>query len=116
MHLSDREATLKHARNGRVPAAAAESKQGRQPVTHIGGLCTPDPVDKGELAVFDQSDAGIEFEAVTDARFVLGTAIPHPHDLHLGYYSAHTSHVALIESEREITRIARELGAKRVVS
>jgi hypothetical protein len=53
---------------------------------------------------------------VTDARFVLGTAIPHPHDLHLGYYSAHTSHVALIESEREITRIARELGAKRVVS
>jgi hypothetical protein len=68
------------------------------------------------LAVFDQSDAGIEFEAVTDARFVLGTAIPHPHDLHLGYYSAHTSHVALIESEREITRIARELGAKRVVS
>jgi redox-sensitive bicupin YhaK (pirin superfamily) len=48
-----------------------------------GSLCTPDQVGKGELAVFDQSDAALEFEAVTDARFVLGTAIPHPHDLHL---------------------------------
>lgn len=81
-----------------------------------GSLCTPDPVDKGELAVFDQSDAAIEFEAVTDARFVLGTAIPHPHDLHLGYYSAHTSSAALMEGEREIERIGRELRAKGVVS
>ncbi len=81
-----------------------------------GSLCTPDPVDKGELAVFEQSDAAIEFEAVTDARFVLGTAIPHPHDLHLGYYSVHTSLEALIEGEREIARIGSELRAKGVVS
>jgi len=80
-----------------------------------GSLCTPDPVDKGELAVFDQSDAAIEFEAVTDARFVLGTAISHPHDLHLGYYSVHTSPAALIEGEREIARIGHELRAKGVV-
>ncbi|MDF3833933.1 pirin family protein [Cupriavidus basilensis] len=80
-----------------------------------GGLCTPDPVDKGELAVFDQSDAAIEFEAVTDARFVFGTAIPHPHDLHLGYYSVHTSRAALMEGEREIARIGRELRAKGVL-
>lgn len=80
-----------------------------------GSLCTPDPVDKGELAVFDQSDAAIEFEAMTDARFVLGTAIPHPHDLHLGYYSVHTSPAALIEGESEIARIGRDLRAKGVV-
>jgi redox-sensitive bicupin YhaK (pirin superfamily) len=80
-----------------------------------GSLRTPDPVEKGELAVFDPSDAAIEFEAMTDARFVLGTAIPHPHDLHLGYYSVHTSPAALIEGEREIARIGCELRAKGVV-
>src|SRR4030095_8554491 len=78
-------------------------------------LCTPEPVDKGELAVFDPSDAAIEFETVTNARFVLGTAIPHPHDLHLGHYSVHTSPAALIEREREISRIGRELSAKGVL-
>jgi redox-sensitive bicupin YhaK (pirin superfamily) len=77
-----------------------------------GSLRTPDPVDKGELAVFDPSDAAIEFEAVTDARFVLGTAIPHPHDLHLGHYSVHTNPSALIEGEHEIARIGQELRDK----
>jgi redox-sensitive bicupin YhaK (pirin superfamily) len=80
-----------------------------------GSLRTPDSVDKGELAVFDDSDAAIEFEAVTDAHFVLGTAIPHPHDLHLGYYSVHTSPTALVEGEREIVRIGHELRAKGLV-
>ncbi|WP_296652979.1 pirin family protein [Paraburkholderia sp.] len=80
-----------------------------------GSLSTPDPVNQGELAVFDPSDAAIEFEAVTDARFVLGTAIPHPHELHLGNYSVHTSPAALIEGEHEIARIGRELRAKGVM-
>ncbi|MGU7780360.1 pirin family protein [Burkholderia sp. PU8-34] len=80
-----------------------------------GSLRTPEPVDKGELAVFDQSDAAIEFEAVSDVRFVLGTAIPHPHDLHLGYYSVHTSPAALVEGEREIARIGHELRTKGVL-
>ena len=81
-----------------------------------GSLRTPEPVSRGELAVFDASDAAIAFEAVADTRFVLGTAIPHPHDLHLGYYSVHTSRVALIEGEREIERIGQELRAKGVLS
>ena len=80
-----------------------------------GSLRAPDPVTKGELVVFDRSDAAIEFEIVTDARFILGTAIPHPHNLHLGHYSVHTSAAALIEGEREIARIGRELRAKGVV-
>lgn len=80
-----------------------------------GNLRTPEPVGKGELAVFDRSDEPIEFEAVTDARFVLGTAIPHPHDLHLGYYSVHTSREALEQGEREIARIGRELKSKGVL-
>ncbi|QOT81921.1 pirin family protein [Cupriavidus basilensis] len=80
-----------------------------------GAVLTPDRVERGELAVFDQSDAALEFEALTSTRFVLGTAIPHPHDLHLGYYSVHTTPSALIEGEREIKRIGHELRAKGVL-
>jgi redox-sensitive bicupin YhaK (pirin superfamily) len=80
-----------------------------------GRLRTPAPVDKGELAVFDPTDAAIEFEALTHARFVLGTAIPHPHALHLGNYSVHTSAAALSEGEQEIARIGRELRSKGVL-
>ncbi|MEM5314961.1 pirin family protein [Paraburkholderia sp. JHI869] len=80
-----------------------------------GSLRTPEPVGEGELAVFDRSDAAIEFRAMTDVRFVLGTAIAHPHDLHVGYYSVHTSPAALIEGEREIARIGRDLRASGVV-
>ncbi|MCA8047201.1 pirin family protein [Burkholderia arboris] len=80
-----------------------------------GRLHTPDPVGRGELVVFDSSDAAIEFEAVTDARFVVGTAIPHPHDFHLGAYSVHTSAAALAEGEREIVRVGRELRANGVM-
>ncbi len=77
-----------------------------------GSLRTPDPVDRGELAVFDPSDAAIEFEALEDARFVLGTAAPYPHELHLGSHSVHTSRAALREGEREIARIALDLRAR----
>ncbi|WP_321950954.1 pirin family protein [Paraburkholderia bannensis] len=74
-----------------------------------------DTVEQGELVVFDPSDAALEFEAHGDARFVLGSAIPHPHDLHLGNYSVHTSKAALIEGEREIGRIGRALRAQGVL-
>jgi hypothetical protein len=47
---------------------------------------------------------------------VLGTAIPHPYDLHLGPYSVHTSSAALIEGESEIARIGLELRTRGVVS
>ncbi|MDB5975001.1 MAG: Pirin like protein [Nevskia sp.] len=80
-----------------------------------GSLCRPGAVDKGELAIFDQSDAAIEFEAVTDTRFLLGTAIPHSQDLHIGQYSVHTNSAALVEGELEIARIGRELRAKGVL-
>ena len=80
-----------------------------------GSLLTPDPVEKGELAVFDPSDTAIEFEALADARFVFGTAAPYPHELHLGRYSVHTNREALAEGEREITRIGRDLQARGVL-
>ena len=39
----------------------------------------------GELAAFEPSGQAVEFEALNDAEFVLGSAAPHEHDLVLGY-------------------------------
>jgi redox-sensitive bicupin YhaK (pirin superfamily) len=76
---------------------------------HGGKLAVPETVDRGELVVFDRSTEAIEIEALDDTRFVLGSALPHPHELVLGYYSVHTSQAALDQGEREIDRIGREL-------
>jgi redox-sensitive bicupin YhaK (pirin superfamily) len=72
---------------------------------HAGTLRTPGVVEKGELAVFDRSDAAIDIVADGGASFVLGSAQPHPHDLVLGRYSVHTSSEALRNGETEIRRI-----------
>jgi hypothetical protein len=40
-----------------------------------------------------------------DAIFVIGSATPHPHDLHLGSYSVHTSADALAKGEANIERL-----------
>jgi redox-sensitive bicupin YhaK (pirin superfamily) len=72
---------------------------------HAGKVLTPAPVSQGELAVFERSETAIEFVAEQDSSFVLGSAIPHPHDLVLGSYSVHTSVDALVRGESEIRRI-----------
>jgi hypothetical protein len=41
--------------------------------------------------------------------------VPHPLDLHLCYYSVHTSRAALTEGEREVAGIGREPHAKAVL-
>jgi redox-sensitive bicupin YhaK (pirin superfamily) len=74
---------------------------------HEGSLQTPSPVRTGELAVFESSNDPIELIAVGDTAFVLGSAIPHPHDLVLGSYSVHTSAGALERGEAEIRRIGK---------
>jgi redox-sensitive bicupin YhaK (pirin superfamily) len=77
---------------------------------HQGFVTTPARVIKGELAVFEESTSAIEFEAHGDAAFILGSAIKHPHDLVLGYYSVHTNSDALERGEANIARIGRQLG------
>ena len=42
---------------------------------------------------------------------MLGSAVPHPHSLHLGYYSVHTTAAALVEGERRIAELRRQLDA-----
>jgi len=77
-----------------------------------GKLATPEIVDKGELAVFDESNGALEFEALEDAGFILGSAVKHPHDLVLGNYSVHTSKRALDKGEAKIAEIGRRLQAE----
>jgi hypothetical protein len=70
---------------------------------------TPVKVARGELVVFEESNGAIEFEAQGDAAFVLGSAVKHPHDLVLGYYSVHTHREALEKGEANIRAIGRRL-------
>ncbi|HWY62644.1 MAG TPA: pirin family protein [Rhizomicrobium sp.] len=79
---------------------------------HQGSVTTPVQVTKGDIAVFEESNSAIEFEAHGDAGFILGSAVKHPHDLVLGYYSVHTNSDALKRGEANIARIGRQLIAE----
>ncbi|WP_421589619.1 pirin family protein [Rahnella aceris] len=74
-----------------------------------GRLTTDESLEAGELVVFEPSSEVIDFVAQEDASFVLGSAVPHPHDLVLGYYSVHTSKEALARGEAGIKLIGQEL-------
>lgn len=76
-----------------------------------GALQSSSRITRGELAIFEQVRAPIDFVADGDTRFVLGSAAPHPHNLVLGNYSVHTSREALERGEAEIRRIGRTLRA-----
>ena len=79
-----------------------------------GRLHASEPIEAGELAVFEESDgAPIELQAEDATSFVIGSAIKHPYPLVLGHYSVHTNADALARGEAEIRRIGRDLaGAK----
>lgn len=75
----------------------------------------------GDMVVFDDSGAPVELQASGDrpAVFVLGSAVPHPHPLHLGNYSVHTSAKALEMGEsriKELGRTLKALGDRRTAS
>jgi redox-sensitive bicupin YhaK (pirin superfamily) len=79
---------------------------------HRGAVTTPAAVSKGEIAVFEESNGAITFEAKGDAAFILGSAVKHPHDLVLGRYSVHTNPDALEKGEANIARIGQQLKAE----
>src|SRR5882724_5554897 len=74
-----------------------------------GILSAPDELRHGDLAAFEPSTEAVEFEALTDTEFVLGSAAPHEHDLVLGYYSVHASPEALNDGEAHISSIRKRL-------
>ncbi|WP_372357098.1 pirin family protein [Xanthomonas sp. NCPPB 3443] len=78
-------------------------------------------VSAGEMVVFEPGETPLVLEASgkEDAVFVLGSAVPHPYPLHLGYYSVHTSAQALEAGERRIAELGRkvkEAGDRRTAS
>src|SRR6185312_15669895 len=74
-----------------------------------GSVAVPDELQPGELAAFAPSEDAIELVARSDAELVLGSAVPHGHDLVLGRYSVHTSAAALREGEVRIAAIRERL-------
>jgi redox-sensitive bicupin YhaK (pirin superfamily) len=77
--------------------------------SHQGIVTTPEQVSAGELAVFEEGERAIEFEALSDAGFILGSSVKHPHDLVTGYYSVHTNPESLRIGESNIADIGRRL-------
>ncbi len=96
-----------------VSLKAGESWRYQRPADHAvawlalskGGLTAPERIDAGELVIFEVGDTAIDFHADRDANFVLGSAVPHPEDLVLGYYSVHTSRASLAAGERRIEEV-----------
>jgi redox-sensitive bicupin YhaK (pirin superfamily) len=62
-----------------------------------------------ELAVFEDGNAGLDFQAEGDCAFLLGSAAPHAHDLVLGPYSVHSSSDALAAGVRHIADLGEQL-------
>ena len=58
---------------------------------------------------FETSNEAIDFHAEADTEFVLGSAVNHPYDLALGYYSVHTSPASLRAGEQRIAEIQARL-------
>lgn len=77
-----------------------------------GSVEVPALLEQGEIVAFEPSTGAVEFTARTDSEFVLGSAVPHPYDLALGYYSVHTSVEALQVGEAHIQSIRETLVAE----
>jgi redox-sensitive bicupin YhaK (pirin superfamily) len=74
-----------------------------------GAVSVPGELQHGDLAAFETSGEAVEFEAQTDAEFVLGSAVPHKFDLVLGSHSVHTTSAALRNAQKQISAIRRRL-------
>jgi redox-sensitive bicupin YhaK (pirin superfamily) len=104
-----------------VTLAAGESWTYQPPTGHSvawmaaasGSLNAGAAVSAGEMVVFDNSEAPIAVTNTGDSEavFVLGSAVPHPHQLHLGNYSVHTSAQALQAGENRIAELHRTMVA-----
>ncbi len=78
-----------------------------------GELAGRTAADAGELVIFEAGEQIISLQAGLDgpAVFVIGSAVEHPFDLHLGYYSVHTSAQSLQTGEANIERLRKLLVA-----
>lgn len=78
-----------------------------------GALVGDLAVHTGELAMLDGMGAIPLTASAEGARFVVASAVEHPHDLVTGYYSVHTSKAALTQGEARIAALRERLPAQR---
>ncbi|RZI59354.1 MAG: pirin family protein [Rubrivivax sp.] len=78
-----------------------------------GRLVGETTAEEGQMVLFDPSAQPIALQAGADGEvvFVIGSAVPHAHELHLGNYSVHTSAEALVQGEANIERLRKLLIA-----
>jgi len=100
-----------------VRLRAGESWHYEPPTSHTvlwtaiasGTVSVSGELRQGDLAAFEPSSNAVEFEARTDTEFVLGSAVPHKHDLVLGSHSVHTTSAALRDAQAHISAIRTRL-------
>jgi hypothetical protein len=83
--------------------------QRSRPSLSTGRVRVPEPIEAGELAILDSSNEAVDVVADADAEFVIGSALPHPHELALRNYSVHTSPASLLAGEQRLQEIQRRL-------
>ncbi|MCJ8159016.1 pirin family protein [Sphingomonas sp. LaA6.9] len=83
---------------------------------YSGSLECTEPASTGELLIFEEGNGAISITSEEGVGFVLGSAVKHPHELHLGNHSVHTSADSLREGEAQITRIAGDLRKARILA
>jgi hypothetical protein len=103
------------------PATGGEAVSGRRPsiswdvVADRGSRACADSLGRrrGRIEAWElpvgQAPGAIDILAEAETELVLGSAVPHPHDLALGYYSVHTTPATLAAGERRIDEIRARL-------
>nr|WP_260115115.1 pirin family protein [Pseudoduganella guangdongensis] len=78
-----------------------------------GGLVGPTHAQAGQLVVFEAGEQAVNLHAGPDepAVFVVGSAIEHPFELHIGTHSVHTSRQSLAKGVANIKRLRKQLVA-----
>lgn len=74
-----------------------------------GKVRTPERLRRRELAIFAPGEEPVDFVAEANTELMLGSAVPHPHELVTGRYSVHSSLEALAKGEQRIREIHAEL-------
>jgi redox-sensitive bicupin YhaK (pirin superfamily) len=77
-----------------------------------GQLKTAGESFEKQLIVFQSAEMPIPFTADQSVGFVIGSAVPHNHELVMGPYSVHTSEQALTRGLTEIRRIGATLKSR----
>jgi len=81
------------------------------PTVGKGCLAAQEPIEAGEIVIFERASAAIDIFAKVETEFVPGSAVASPHDLVTGHHSVHTTQASLEAGEHRIKDIEARLRA-----